>query len=408
MLVMFRFKNYGSFKGENVFDMRAVKAYKEHPYNLEELNNDNLLIKVAAVYGSNASGKTNFVEAYKTFARIVRHSFQNNNKQDEENEETFLSAHHFPYLFDATSAKANTEFEAVYIYEGNEYRYGFEYNSTTIEYEWLYKRSLQTNRQSTIFEREAHDIRLGRSVKTSLEKYSSDIDDDVLALSFFGSLKLRTKVFIDTLYCVLSILPVSFACEKNSEYMRDLYFRRDFTEEEKPNLLSFLSAIDVGIKDISVERQDKKIKIFSYHENSEGSLTQVPIEIESDGTLRAITLYSLVRIAALNGKGLLIDEFNSQLHPLLQKYIVDLIYENGAEGQLIYTTHDTTFLDQKYIRRDQVWFVSKDKKGVSSLYSLADFKPRNDLNLANAYLSGAYGGIPILKDFSFGGENNGE
>lgn len=407
MLVMFRFKNYGSFKGENVFDMRAVKAYKEHPYNLEELTNDNLLIKVAAVYGSNASGKTNFVEAYKTFTRIVRHSFQNNNKEDEENEETFLSAHHFPYLFDAKSAESNTEFEAVYIYEGNEYRYGFEYNATAIECEWLYKKSLRTNRQTTIFEREARDIKLGSSVKSSLEKYSPDIDEDVLALSFFGSLKLRTPVFADTLYCVFSILPVSFV-GGNTDYMRNLYFRRDFTEEEKPNLLSFLSAIDVGIKDISVERQDKKIKVFSYHENSEGSLTQVPIEIESDGTLRAITLYSLVRIAALNGKGLLIDEFNSQLHPLLQKYIVDLIYENGSEGQLIYTTHDTTFLDLKYIRRDQIWFVGKDKKGVSSLYSLADFKPRNDLSLANAYLGGAYGGIPILKDFSFGGENDGK
>ena len=352
--------------------------------------------------------KTNFVEAYKTFTRIVRHSFQNNNKEDDENEETFLSAHYFPYLFDTTSEQSNTEFEAVFIYEGNEYRYGFEYNATAVECEWLYKRSLLTNRQSTIFERETRNIRLGRSVKTSLEKYSADIDDDVLALSFFGSLKLRTKVFVDTLFCVFSILPVSFACEQNSEYMRDLYFRRDFTEEERPNLLSFLSAIDVGIKDISIEKQDKKIKVFSYHENSEGSLTRVPIEIESDGTLRAITLYSLVRLAALNGKGLLIDEFNSQLHPLLQKYIIDLMYDTGAEGQLIYTTHDTTFLDQKYIRRDQVWFVNKDKHGVSSLYSLADFKPRNDSNLANAYLGGAFGGIPILKDFSFGGENDGE
>jgi AAA15 family ATPase/GTPase len=115
----------------------------------------------------------------------------------------------------------------------------------------------------------------------------------------------------------------------------------------------------------------------------------------------------MVRIAALNGRGLMLDEFNSQLHPLLQKYIIDLFYETSTTGQLIFTTHDTTLLDKQFMRRDQIWFVSKDERGESSLYSLADFKVRNDKSFGKDYLSGVYGGIPILSKFSFGEDDNG-
>ena len=105
----------------------------------------------------------------------------------------------------------------------------------------------------------------------------------------------------------------------------------------------------------------------------------------------------------------MIDEFHSQLHPLLQKYILDLFYEQSDGGQIIYTTHDTTLLDKKYMRRDQIWFTNKNEDGESSLYSLADFNVRNFDSFEKDYLSGIYGGIPNLKDYSFvGGISDGE
>jgi AAA15 family ATPase/GTPase len=378
--------------------MRAVASYKEHPYNLIGENNGNALLKVVSIYGANASGKSNFVDAYGYFRQLVRDSFVKNNKDQDE---SVLESFFYPFFFDEESFENDTEFEATYHLGENEYRYGFVYTPKCIKYEWLYKRSLSTGRQSRIIERVGNKIELGSSVKKSCEKYLDDIDADVLALSFLSSLKLKTHVFTETAYCISDILPLSFAREDQTESMIDRYFEKDFDEEEKPHLLSFLKGIDVGIKDIEVSKNKDKIAITTFHKGVSGELYPMDFDIESDGTRRAIAIYSLVRIAALYGKGLMLDEFNSQLHPLLQKYIVDLFYEANTEGQLIYTTHDTTLLDKQFMRRDQIWFVSKDEEGKSSLYSLADFKIRNDKSFGKDYLGGIYGAIPILNKFSF-------
>lgn len=398
MLVMFKFRNYGPFKGEAVLDMRAVASYKEHPCNLISEHDGNALLKVVSVYGANASGKSNFVDAYRYFRKIVSDSFRQNNKNQDE---SLLEKFYYPFYFDNESYETDTEFEATYHLADNEYRYGFIYTPECIKYEWLYKRSLTTGRQSRIIERSPDKIELGASVKKSCEKYLDDIDSDVLALSFFSSLKLKTHVFTETAYCISDILPLSLAGNDPTEQMIKLYFERDFDDDEKPRLLAFLRGIDVGIKDIEVEKQKDRTAITTYHSGINGELFPFDLSIESDGTRRAIAIYSLVRIAALNGRGLMLDEFNSQLHPLLQKYIIDVFYEADTQGQLIYTTHDTTLLDKQFMRRDQIWFVSKDEEGASSLYSLADFKVRNDKSFGKDYLSGVYGAIPILNKFSF-------
>lgn len=396
MLVQFRFKNFGPFKDEVVFDMRAIKAYKEHPYNLFVENDKHSFLKVAAIYGANASGKSNFVEAYASFLKLVRQSFA----QKDKDRESILTRTYDPFLFDDDSAVDNTEFEAIYHSDGNEYRYGFIYNAKCIEYEWLYRKSLASGRLSRIVERVQSNISLGASVKKSCEKYISSIAEDVLALSFFSSLKLRNHVFKDTLSCILDIFPLRLTCDMDTEYFLNFYFENDFDDTEKLQLLSFLDAIDVGIKDVQVDKNSNNISVFTYHRGKNGKLYKIPIEIESDGTKKAIVIYSLVKIAVLHDQGLIVDELSNQLHPLLFKYIVDLFYKEETSGQLIYTTHDTTLLDRRYMRRDQIWFTEKNADGESTLYSLSDFKVRNDQSLEKEYLGGVYGGIPILKDFS--------
>ena len=94
-----------------------------------------------------------------------------------------------------------------------------------------------------------------------------------------------------------------------------------------------------------------------------------------------------------------IDELNIKLHPLLLKFIVDLFYEKESKAQLIYTTHDTTLMDKKFFRRDQIWFVQKDKFGYSELVALSDYKVRSDASFEKDYLAGVYGGIPLIKEF---------
>lgn len=398
MLVMFKFRNFGPFKEETVFDMRAIKSYKEHPYNLIREDNKCSLLKVGAIYGANASGKSNFVTAYKYFRNIVRNSFKKNDKDDS----SILSSNFFPFLFGDETECNSTEFEGIFHYNNSEYRYGFIYNEIEVEYEWLYKRSIATNRQSKIFERSFENIELGSTVRKSCEKYLSDIDSDVLALSFFSSLKLKTMAFKEAVHCITNFLPLSLSCDRQSGFMLDHYFEKDFNDEEKPNLLTFLNAIDVGIKDIKVEKNKNITTVITFHLGKDGTLYPVPFEIESDGTKRAIAIYSFVRIAVLYNKGLIIDEFNNQLHPLLQRYIIDLFYKESTHGQLIYTTHDTFMMNSRFTRRDQIWFIEKNEAGESSLYSLAEFKIRNDkTSFEKDYLGGVYGGIPILKDFAF-------
>ena len=118
-----------------------------------------------------------------------------------------------------------------------------------------------------------------------------------------------------------------------------------------------------------------------------------------------IALYSYFDQAIKKGAGLIIDELDAQLHPLLLKYLVDMFKVDNTFGQLIYTGHDTSFLDVKFMRRDQIWIVEKDDAGESEMFSIAEFKPRNDSRLSSAYLSGVFGGIPkILEKDCHGGD----
>ena len=105
------------------------------------------------------------------------------------------------------------------------------------------------------------------------------------------------------------------------------------------------------------------------------------------------------RVAIVMNASMFIDELNVKLHPLLLKFIVDLFYEQNTTAQLIYTTHDTTLMDKKFFRRDQIWFVQKDEYGYSELSALSDFKVRSDASFEKDYLAGVYGGIPFLKEF---------
>ena len=404
MLVLFKFSNFGPFKEEACLDMRAVKAYKEHPYNLIDPDGANPCLKVASTYGANASGKSNFIEAYYTFRKIVAESFSRNEKIHGVEGTSVLHENYKPHLFDKDTANKETEFEAVYVINDSEYRYGFSYNDEQIKYEWLYKKSLKTCRSSTLLERSPEaGIVLGASVKKTLEKYKAEIDDDVLALSFYGSLKLKTPVFGDVLKAITAFLPLFGSLDLNHGRILDIYSAAYDREADRQKLLVFLKAIDVGIQDIRFERNEstKKVEIYTFHTGSNGALQKVPLSIESDGTRRAIAIYALFMMALEMDAGIFFDELNIQLHPLLMKYLIDLFTKESRHAQLIYTTHDTTLLNKRYLRRDQIWFISKDENGQSALYSLADFKIRNDESFEKEYLGGVFGAIPDLKDYSF-------
>ena len=181
MLVQFKFKNFLSFKEETVFDMTAINVYKEHAYNLTDIGIEEKFLKVASVYGANASGKSNLCFALDCFQSIIRQSL--NNVSDRE--ASILRKCYNPFKF--SKDEANIEFQMVVIVDKFEYTYGFEYDDVKIFGEWLYRKNLDTNRTSIVFERDEDSITLGASVRRECTKYKEQVPQDVLLLSFFIS-----------------------------------------------------------------------------------------------------------------------------------------------------------------------------------------------------------------------------
>ena len=392
MLVQFSLKNVLSFKEEAILDMTAINAYKEHEYNLiEHENTKERFLRVAAIYGANASGKSNLYLAMGYFQSIVQESL-NNVAPDGE---TILQRYYKPYLFE--EEKENSEFQIIEIIDEYEYRYGYEYNAECIVSEWMYRKNLKTNRTSVVFERLLDKVEFGVAVRKECEVYKEQIPMETLVLSFFNKLKMKTTIFSDVYNEIMSTLAAhSDFCEDTSVLDEVL---PDMIDKEKEELLKFLEAIDTGIKNIGYEKKDKNIRFFTTHVGRNGKKYDINLFDESEGTIKSIIIYIYARIAILFNKSLFIDELNVKLHPLLLKFIVDLFYNKNSTAQLIYTTHDTTLMDKKFFRRDQIWFVQKDEYGYSELTALSDYKVRMDASFEKDYLAGVYGGIPLIKEF---------
>lgn len=392
MLVQFMLKNVLSFKEETILDMTAINAYKEYPCNIIDYGKKEKYLRVAAIYGANASGKSNIYMAMRYFQRIVAQSL--NNVGD--GEETAIKMFYQPFSFDAE--EENSEFQIVQVLGDFEYKYGFEYNANCIVTEWLYRKNLKTNRTSIVFERTTEKVEFGSCVRKECDAYKEQIPPETLVLTFFNKLKMKSDIFeivyagvMDTL-----VVPTNF-CE-DTRLLEALL--PQLIDEEKSALLNFLSAIDTGIRDIEYDDNEKEIKFITYHMGKDGQLHPLNLFFESEGTIKSIMLFIYVRTAILYDKSIFVDELNIKLHPLLLKFIIDLFYENDSRAQLLYTTHDTTLLDKKFFRRDQIWFVQKDEFGYSELSALSDFKVRSDASFEKDYLAGVYGGIPCLKEFS--------
>lgn len=391
MLVQFMLKNFLSFKDETILDMTAVNAYKEHTSNLIDIGTKEKFLKVAAIYGANASGKSNLHMAMWCFQNIIKESFNN----VDDGKMTAIAKYYKPFSFEED--EENSEFQIVIVYGDNEYRYGFEYNDECIVEEWLYRKNIKTNRSSIIFERTSHSLEFGASVRKECDVYKEQIPVETLVLSFFNKLKLKTNIFKIVYSEIMCTLVVS------TDFWEEMDFTMMSLDEvvdiEKEKLIEFLTAIDTGIKDIVYYKREKEIDFYTIHVGKDGNDYLLNLKDESEGTIKSIKLYICASIAITTNQSLFIDELNIKLHPLLLKFFIDLFYNKKSEAQLIYTTHDTILMDKKFFRRDQIWFVQKDEFGYSELTALSDFKVRSDASFEKDYLAGVYGGIPLIKEF---------
>lgn len=390
MLIQFTLKNFLSFKEEATLDMSAIAAYEEHAYNLFQIGDqEGALVKVAAIYGANASGKSNIFTAFATFQKLVAESFSN----VAFNEDLPLREFYRPFRFDRD--ENNTEFELVLLLDDFEYQYGFEYNGRGVVAEWLYRKKVGQETKTTLLEREG-SIYFGSEIQEECTLYQHQISSATLALTFLSRLRLKNNLLRKIYEAItgIAIISARYYQAAHLESLLPMILRQD-----KAGLLAFLAAVDTGIKNIFYKQKGSDLEFFSTHVDEEGNQYLIPLASESEGTIKSILVYAQAKQAILKHQPVWIDELNAQLHPLLLKFIIDLFYSSESQSQLIYTTHDTTLLDQRFFRRDQIWFVTKDDQGHSTLASLAEFKPPRGGSYGLNYLAGVYGAIPNLKNF---------
>ncbi len=408
MLIRFSFKNFKSFKDENLLDMEAT-ALKEHEYNVAKTNNIDLL-KVAAIYGANASGKTNVLQAFDYMKKriLVSDDSKKNSPIDEENVFSFM-INNEPISLEVEILAKNNKI----------YKYGFEVLKDTIVSEWLFEKRI--NKFYTIFEREKNNVTMKSNNKIS---GLVNIDERTLFLNIYSKIDKDNEDFNNVYDWFVNANYLDLGNPRFEDFINNRISLKILSDEKYKNeLLRFIKTFDSGIEGIKttpnsieeVQNNNRVVKIELIHRGEDNKLKALPLELESNGTRKMFHLFDFFMDALKNGMVLFIDELDAKLHPLLTRYIINLFHNsetNISNGQLIYSTHDTVNLNKDTFRRDEIWFTEKNRDGISEIYALSDYmleddedgkktsrKVRNDATYNKDYLTGRYGAIPVLEEF---------
>lgn len=421
MIEEFSFGNFWSFKEMQTLNMTAAKIKSKNTRldsaNLILVEDELSLLKSKAIYGANASGKSNVIKALGTFIRIINDSVKN-----EEVLEMIES-----FQLSTESMDGPSFFQIIFRLEGIRYRYGFEADYESIKNEWLF--STPKSREQILFIREGDQI--GDINQKHFEEAQKSIDlsggegqifrNNSLFLSSLASFGFG-KVSKKLIEAISSISVVSGLGHPGGYGLAG-----DFLNDsvKKNFILDFLKKADVGIEDINaielkgdnlpkdfpedVKQEFKNRRIIISNRiryddklNAVGKSEFAFAAQESEGTRKMFELSPFIFKALKEGTTLVIDEFDARFHPLLTKKIVELFNSEGnKKSQLIFITHDTNLLSADLLRRDQIDFVEKDRYGASHLYTLVEIKGvRNDASFEKDYIQGKYGAIPFLGDFS--------
>ena len=416
MLLQFNFKNFKSFRDDTTLDMTATKI-SEYEKHIIKFGGEQVL-PIAAIFGANASGKSNVVEAFRYMHQYVLFSLNYGGDAPKKTKDGF--ARPTPFIFDSNSKDAESFFEVYFIDDKDEkektYNYGFAIDSFGVTEEWLNVKAKTAKEANRLFyrNRKTNELDLSGFSNKVKDNLVIALEKETLLVSLGAKLKVDKLKFIQDWFIqneftdfgkpienvfLSSIVPEDFATDVNV----------------RKKVVDYLSAFDDSIVDFKVEvikgetEDDKKLRIDAVHKMLDGNgFASIPLQHESAGTLKMFSLYQWVNDVLTTGGVLVVDELNAKLHPLLVRVFTQTFlnkYLNPNNAQLIFTTHDSWQLNANLLRRDEIWFTDKQNNGVSQLYSLADFvdedgvKIRKDENYEKNYLLGKYGAIPTLKYF---------
>ena len=420
MLIQFSFKNYKSFRDEATLDLSAAKMTEFSDRVVSE-GNDKIL-PMAAIYGANASGKSNIYNAFGYMADYVIESFKYGDE-----EEKFEEYRPTPFLFDSVSNDAESSFEVYFTIPGDKaektYNYGFCVDRHGVTEEWLNVKAKTARRYASVFYRSTEEDTLDLSglPKSSRDNIQVALEKQVLIVSLGAKLKVNKCKDIRDWFMANEFADFG---DPFTNFFLSRRLPKGFVDDNsvQKKVIEYFASFDEHIKDFEIEKlpndadsKEETYKISSLHKKIDSdTFAAIPLSMESAGTLKMFALYPELQDVLEKGSVFFIDELNARLHPLLvRNFLLTFLNPeiNTRHAQLIFTTHDTWQLSNQLLRRDEVWFTEKDELGISKLYSLADFvdesgaRIRKDESYEKNYLIGKYGAIPTLKSIDiFKGE----
>jgi hypothetical protein len=416
MLLSFRFTNHRSFRSEQQLNLTPA-------YGSEQGWPSDAAVPVAGIFGANASGKSNALDALWFMRQLAIRS-------DREVEPGLGLVRH-PFRLDATTTREPSRYVVDLDIDGVRHTYGFTISDEQVVEEWLYYYPLKKRRN--VFERDGDTFRWGEE--------SAKRDE----LDRIAGITARTALFLSTTARFEQRTPRGPSADPLHQVYRwffrvTAHFRagpRRFAprwpdaEEDRSVVTALLRAADVGITDVRLKNPVRDpLHPRTAEDNSEwgeqlhevlsgdprdrnrlqfahrGPRGEVLLELvdESTGTRQLLDLaVDAATVLRLNGT-MLVDEIDASLHPMLTAKLIGLFQSattNPTGSQLIFTSHDAallgTFDAEEVLHRDEIWFTEKADDGSSALYPLSDFKPRREgENRQRRYLNGNYGGVPEL------------
>ena len=395
MLTQFSVKNYKSIRDLAVLDMAAT-AIKEHQEHLIQVSNDERYLPISVIYGPNGAGKSNVLKAigalgYKVLSPIHMTS---NNK--------FIDLNYVdiqPYAFAEEYKDLPVEFEIYFIVNNFEYNYSLSVCHDNIYEENLYRRKLDSNHSSKLFERNRKEIVVNGELQKL--KISDGLSDNLPLLSYLGITYRENQVVAD----VIDWFENKFYFLNYENPKMDRLIALGNSPQVKEIVLQMIKELDLDIDDFRVEKLvDRKIDIYTKHTVGDFSV-ELNLREESSGTKKLFTILPFIARSLIFGEILVVDELDAKLHPMLLQFIIRQYTDNTINkrnAQLIFTSHDLSTMNSDNFRRDEIWFVAKGKAQESVLYSLVEFKKdgvkiRKDAKYDKQYLEGKYGADPYLK-----------
>lgn len=402
MIAEIKFKNMFSFRNETILSFEADKSKDLESYHVVELAPDVRLLKLAVIYGANASGKSNIIKVCDFIKSFITNTPLNKAE--------LIKI--VPFLLNKTSQKQASEFSvSFYVMNGDRairYVYFVSLDTTHIVRETLiYYPSQQP---ATIFERSTENnvssIQFGQKVKVSTAAKEEITLKCLPNMSVFSAyMQVNTNITeMETAlqYLTKQMMPAIVPASSLKRYAEEAIKE----ETVKEYILKYLQEADFNISNISSKEQETQKGIVSYtlyqHEVSselgDNDYYEFPEMFESDGTMRTFGLASQIQKIIESNAFLAIDEIESSLHPKLIEYIIERFLKESEQAQLLLTTHYDGLLGEvDLLRKDNIWFTEKNTDGASVLYPLTDFKGLNRISsLQKAYKFGKFGAVPNL------------